>query len=101
MRFPNLFGLAVRVFATPVSSCAIERLFSTVKIIIDEKRSGLTTSLVDYITVMLHKWFLHNFVLFKRKRVFSTNNPFFTTLSCRFFLNRNSNEKSRIVLLNS
>ena len=52
MKFPNLFALAVRVFATPVSSCTSERVFSTLKIFVDEKRSHLSTSLVDDMIVI-------------------------------------------------
>ena len=62
MQFLNLFGLAVRVFAMPVSSCASERVLSRLETFDDEKRSRLSTSLVDEMIVIhfLHKWALNS-----------------------------------------
>ena len=46
-QFPLLFTLAARVFATPVSSASSERVFSALKLLVSEKRSFLTSSLID------------------------------------------------------
>ncbi len=45
-QFPNLYAVAARIFATPVSSAASERVFSALKILVDEQQSSLGTSLV-------------------------------------------------------
>ena len=47
--FPLLFTISARVFATPVSSASSEREFSALKLLVSEKRSCLTSSLIDYI----------------------------------------------------
>ena len=39
-RFPNPFSVAARVFATPMSSAASKRVFSTLKLFVDENRSS-------------------------------------------------------------
>lgn len=36
-QFSNLYGIVVRIFATPVSSCASERVFCTLKLFVNEK----------------------------------------------------------------
>ena len=43
---PNLYAVAASVFATPVSSAAIEIIFSVLKLVVDDKRSRLFSSLV-------------------------------------------------------
>ena len=46
-QFPNPFAVAARLFATSMSSAASERVFFTLKLFVDEKRSSLNTSLID------------------------------------------------------
>lgn len=50
--FPLLFRLACRVYATPVSSCTSERVFSTVKNIVTSDRSRLTSEALENIVVL-------------------------------------------------
>lgn len=50
--FPYLYRLACRVFATPVSSCTSERVFSTVKNIVTTDRSRLTSEALEDIVVL-------------------------------------------------
>ncbi len=56
-QFPNLFAISVRIFSTPVSSAASKRLFSTLKLFVDDKLSCLSSSLIDDMIVvrLLHK----------------------------------------------
>ena len=42
-QFPQLFATATRVYATPVSSSASERVFSSLKLLVNDKRSRLNT----------------------------------------------------------
>lgn len=50
--FPNIFKVALRVYATPVSSCASERVFRAVNRIVTRDRAGLNmTTLEDIILV--------------------------------------------------
>ncbi|KAI0567134.1 Zinc finger BED domain containing protein [Gracilaria domingensis] len=45
--YPDLKKVALRIYATPVSSCSSERNFSAVNRIITADRSGLKSSLVE------------------------------------------------------
>ena len=56
-QFPNLYAVAACIYSTPVSSSASERVFSTLKLFVDDERSGLSTSLVDDMIVVRS---LHN-----------------------------------------
>ncbi len=51
-QFPNLHAVAARIFATPVSSAASERGFSALKLLVDEQRSRLGTSIVEDMIVV-------------------------------------------------
>ncbi len=51
-QFPNLYAIATRIYATPVSSAASDRVFSALKLLFDDKRSRLGTSLVDDMIVV-------------------------------------------------
>lgn len=46
-QFPSLHAVAARIYATPVSSAASERVFSVLKLVVDERRSRMSTSLID------------------------------------------------------
>ena len=46
-QFPDLYEVPMRVLATPVSSSASERVFSALKLLVTEKRSRLTPSIID------------------------------------------------------
>ena len=50
--FPHLFAISVRLYATPVSSASSERVFSALKLLVDEKRSNLRSSLIDDMIVI-------------------------------------------------
>ena len=51
-QFPQLFAVATRVYATSVSSSASERVISSLKLLFNDKRSRLCTSiLVDMIAM--------------------------------------------------
>ena len=56
-QFPNLYAVAARIYSTPVLSSANERVFSTLKQFVDDKRSGVSISLIDDMIVVrtLHK----------------------------------------------
>lgn len=49
--FPGLFKIAMRVFATPASSCASERVFSIVNKLVSPDRSALSTKHISQIIV--------------------------------------------------
>jgi len=49
--FPKLYKIAMRVFATPASSCASERVFSILKKIVTPDRSLLTPEHLSEIIV--------------------------------------------------
>ena len=51
-QFPNLYAVAARIYSTPVSSSASKRIFSTLEPFVDDKRSGLSTSLIDDMIVI-------------------------------------------------
>ncbi len=57
LKFPNLCAVIARASATPVSYSANERVFSVLKLFVDEKRSRLSTFLVDEMLLArsLHK----------------------------------------------
>ena len=42
-----LYAVAARIYATPVSSSSSERLFSALKLLVEEKRSRLSNYVVD------------------------------------------------------
>ena len=56
-QFPNLYAVAARVLATPVSSASSERVFSVPKLVADDKWSRRCSSVVDDMIVVrsLHK----------------------------------------------
>lgn len=49
--FPKLYKVAMRIFATPASSCASERVFSILKKVVTPDRSVLTTKHISQILV--------------------------------------------------
>ena len=51
-QFPDLYAVLMRVFVTPVSSSASEQVFSALKLMVTEKRSRLTPSIVDDMVVL-------------------------------------------------
>ena len=51
-QFRNLFAVAARLFATPVLPAASERVFSALKLFVDEKRSRSSTDLMDDMIVV-------------------------------------------------
>ena len=51
-QFSNLYAVAARIFAKPVSYAASERVFSALKLLADEQRSRLGTSLVEDMLVV-------------------------------------------------
>ena len=51
-QFPNLFAVATRLFASPMASAASDCIFSTLKLFVDEKRSSLSTSIIDDMMVV-------------------------------------------------
>ena len=56
-QFPNIFSVALRIYAIPVSSAESERVFSALQLVVNEKRSTLSSSLIDDIMVIRS---LHN-----------------------------------------
>ena len=57
-QLPNVFYVALRIHAIPVSSAASERVFSALQLLVNEKRSTLSTSLIDDMIAIRS---LHNF----------------------------------------
>ncbi len=51
-QFSNFVCSSCRVFTTPVSSASSERVFSTLKLIVDEKRSRVNFPLIDDMIVV-------------------------------------------------
>ena len=49
--YPVLFQVAMRVFATPASSCSSERVFSTLKKLVNSVRSTMSTENIAQIIV--------------------------------------------------
>jgi len=50
--FPKLYAVAMRVYATPVSSCGSERVFSTLNKLVSKDRTSLTPRTIQDIIVM-------------------------------------------------
>lgn len=50
--FPNLYNVAFRVFATPLTSCASERVFSGLKKDVGNDRSNLTAKHIEHLTLV-------------------------------------------------
>lgn len=50
--YPKLFALCRRVYATPVSSCSSERVFSTVNRIVSKDGASLSPKTLEKIVVL-------------------------------------------------
>ncbi len=51
-RHPAIYGVALRVLTTPVSSSASERVFSALKLIVSDTRSHLSNDTLEYVIVI-------------------------------------------------
>ena len=57
-QYPHIFNVAARIYATPVSSASSERVFSTLKHVVDDKRARMSSNLIDDIIAIRS---LHNY----------------------------------------
>ena len=51
-QFPTLFCVIMRIYTTPISSAASERVDSLLKMLVNDKRSCLNASLLDDLIVL-------------------------------------------------
>ncbi len=51
-QLPNLFAISARIYATPVSSPSSERVFSVLKLLVDDKRSNIRSWLIQDMIVI-------------------------------------------------
>lgn len=54
--FPSLFDCACHIFATPASSCASERVFSTLKHLANDSRSRISAQHIDDVIVVRNNY---------------------------------------------